>query len=395
LLVVLFALGIVLGVWRLRVAVPGNNSIAHATGKYQSLTGIIEKRESGNENQKITLGSLSIEGREFDDKLLLFVPLYPKAELGAKVGVRCEVEAPEAFDGFAYDRYLAAKHIYATCRMQEAPFILEHYARNNPFIEIRKLHDGVVESIQKKFGEPQAQLLSGLLIGDDNFSDHWKEKFMRTGTSHVVAASGYNVALVSSLALAALIYLGLRRQYAYPFVLAAIAAFVILAGGEAAVTRAGIMGAVALTATQVGRKGSMRNVILLVVSIMLLQEPRILRDDAGFQLSVLSTIGLILLSKPIAKKLDFIPETFSLRESFACTLAATIFTLPVIIFGFGRISLVGPLTNLLVLPFLPYAMAAGVFGMVTGITLPAWFFLEVILKIIEAMAALPFAVITL
>ncbi len=406
--IVLFAVSLVFGAFRLSLAVPSNASVAHNVGGVRSVVGVVMKQETGEGSQKITLGDLVVDGDRRDDLVQIFTNAYPKAELGDRVAVECELEKPEPIEGFAYDRFLAAKHIYATCYSRRTPFVMEKGARQDVVILIRKVHEDAVGLVAKYFGEPHAQLLSGLLLGDDNFSDAWKEKFRRTGTSHVVAASGYNIALVSSLALAFLIYAGLKRQYAFPFVILAIAGFVILAGGEAAVTRAGIMGAVALTATQLGRKSSARNALLLVAAVMLLIEPRILRDDAGFQLSVLSTAGLIFISKPIAEKLGFIPEMFGLRESFSSTLAATTFTLPVIIFGFGRISIVGPITNLLVLPFLPYAMAAGTAGIALTMfvnaffsavpsvfLVPGWFFLEIILRIIDAMSALPFAVLPL
>lgn len=362
------------------------------------------KRDADTKNDKLVLERVSVDGVETADKVLAFVPSYSHGELGDKIGLHCDLERPEPFDGFRYDRFLAAKGIYAQCYSRNEPFVLERGAVTGPRIILGEIHARVVSEIRRTYGEPHAQLLAGLLIGDNAFSDNWKEKFIRTGTSHVVAASGYNVALVASMALAFLIYAGLKRQHAYPFILLAIAAFVILAGAEGAVTRAGIMGAIAVTAPQLGRKSSGWNALLLTVAIMIAIEPRILRDDAGFQLSVLSTAGLMAFAKPIAQKLEWIPETFGLRESFSCTLAATFATLPIILFGFHRLSIIGPLTNLLVLPFLPYAMAAGTGGVLlnvflghaaTALAVPGWFFLECILRIIEAMAALPFAVITL
>lgn len=406
-----FLLGIAIGAYRLSIAVPGDQSVFYETGETREISGVIMKRESGEETQKVLLSDLVIDGEEKADNMYLFLPKHPEMHLGDEVALTCPLETPEPFDGFAYDRFLAAKHIYATCYSRTAPKVLTPGKRHGVLIKIRQLHEKAVLAIEQVYGEPHAQLLAGLLFGDDNFRDAEKELFMRTGTSHVVAASGYNIALVSSLALAFLIYAGIRRQYAFPFVLLAITLFVIFAGAEAAVTRAGIMGAVAITATQFGRKSSGRNTLLLVSAVMLMIEPRILRDDAGFQLSVLSTAGLMVLSRPLSERLAFIPETFGLRESFTSTLAATLFTLPVIIFGFGRISLVGPLTNLLVLPFLPYAMAAGAFGVAAHflaalppflggagegiLALPGWFFLELIIRIIHAMSDLPFAVLSL
>ena len=381
---------------------PSDDSVYYHAGPGKSVAGVIMKREVGAKGDKLVLERVSVDGQEVADKVIAFIPSYSHGELGDRVGLRCDLERPEAFDGFRYDRFLAAKSIYGQCYSRNEPFVLERGAVTGPRVLLGNIHAKTMAEIRRTYGEPHAQLLAGLLIGDNSFSDAWQDKFVSTGTSHVVAASGYNVALVSSLALAFLIYAGLRRQYAYPFVLLAIACFVILAGAEGAVTRAGIMGAVALTAPQLGRKSSGWNALLLTVAIMIAIEPRILRDDVGFQLSVLSTTGLMLFAKPLAKKLDWIPETFGLRESFSCTLAATFATLPIIIFGFHRVSIVGPFTNLLVLPFLPYAMAGGTFGVVVNVlldhsvtilALPGWFFLECILRIIDAMSALPFAVI--
>jgi len=387
---------------------PRQNSVAYHVAKNASVTGIIMKRDIDTKDDKLTLDQVSVNGEAGLDKVLAFVPSFSHGELGDKIGLHCDLEAPEPFDGFSYDRWLAAKGIFAQCYSRSEPFVLVRGAETGPGILLGKIHERVVAEIRKTYGEPHAQLLAGLLIGDNAFSDDWKQRFVRTGTSHVVAASGYNVALASSMALAFLIYAGFKRQHAYPFVLLAIASFVILAGGEGAVMRAGIMGAIAITAPQLGRKSSGWNALLLTVAIMLFFSPRILRDDAGFQLSVLSTIGLMSLSRPISLRLEWIPEIFGLRESFSCTLAATIATLPVIIFGFHRISIIGPFTNLLVLPFLPYAMAAGTAGVMVHelspiyggaggglLSLPGWFFLECILRVIDAMSSLPFAVINL
>ncbi|MFA5945908.1 MAG: ComEC/Rec2 family competence protein [Patescibacteria group bacterium] len=387
---------------------PRPDSVAFHLSKNASVTGIIMKRAVGEKGEQLTLEHLIVDGAPVADKVLAFVPLYSHGELGDKIGVHCDLESPEPFDGFRYDRFLAAKGIFAQCYSRSEPFVLARGVKMGPRIVLGKIHERVVTEIRKTYGEPHAQLLAGLLIGDNAFPDNWKQRFVRTGTSHVVAASGYNVALVSSLALAFLIYAGLKRQYAFPFVLCAIAGFVILAGGEGAVMRAGIMGAIAITASQLGRKSSGWNALLLTVAIMLFFSPRILRDDAGFQLSVLSTAGLMAFAKPLAERLKWIPETFGLRESFSCTLAATLATLPVIIFGFHRLSIIGPFTNLLVLPFLPYAMSAGTTGVITHVlspiyggvgggllSLPGWFFLECILRVIDAMASLPFAVLNL
>ncbi|MFZ2681824.1 MAG: ComEC/Rec2 family competence protein [Patescibacteria group bacterium] len=401
LLVGLLLFGLVTGHFRYVMSQPGVNSLAAYTGSHYAITGTIAKHEGDVSRQKLTLNQVSLDGVNVTGRMLVFAPGYPKLKTGQQVQVSCVAEAPEPFDGFHYERYLASKRIYATCFVREAPFVLGVSPR---FVGLDRLHESAVAQINQLLGEPQSALLAGLLMGDNNFSDEWKGYFLSTGTSHVVAASGYNVSMLAIVLLAVLVSLGFRRQQAFPLIVLGIAAFVIIAGAEAAVTRAGIMGVLALSATQLGRKTTVRNIILLTVVGMLLLEPRLLRDDVGFQLSVLSTIGLITMARYFSEKFAFIPEALGLKESFAATIAATLATLPVIILGFGKISIISPFVNLLILPFVPYAMLFGLIATVVGvidqglgalIMGPAWICLTAMLKIIQAMAALPFAIVKL
>lgn len=398
-LVGVLVFGLMVGVFRYSLTAPGPDSIAQLTGNSLAITGTIVSYEGDVSSQHLTLSDLLVDGQHATGRVLVFTPGYPKVQTGDIVNLYCQLDAPEPFEGFAYDRYLATKNIYATCFTREVPFVTGTSSR---LVALDRLHESAVRVIDRTFDEPQSALLAGLLMGDDNFSAEWKERFLRTGTSHVVAASGYNVSMLALVLLAILISLGLKRQYAFPFVIVGIACFVMIAGAGAAVTRAGIMGVLALSATQLGRKTTPRNIILLTAVIMLLDEPRLLRDDVGFQLSVLSTIGLVTTAKYFSKKFEFIPETLGLRESFAATVAATLATLPVIIFGFGKISIISPFVNLLILPFVPYAMLTGGLASLVAIAAPslgaflagpAWLFLTAMLEIIQAMAALPFAVV--
>ena len=401
LLVGLLALGVVFGILRYSLTTPSQQSVINLVGETRDITGTIVDRDGDATRQKLELKNLVVDGASVKDRIVVFAPGYPKVLTGDIVNLSCQLELPEPFDGVRYDRYLASKDIYATCFVREVPFVT---GKSNRFVVLDRLHDGVLAVMHSTFGEPQSALLAGLLMGDDNFTDEWKDRFLRTGTSHVVAASGSNVTMLAFVLMAILVSIGLKRQHAFPFVVAGIVAFVMIAGAEAAVTRAGIMGVLALSATQLGRKTTSRNIILLTVTLMLLDEPRLLRDDAGFQLSVLSTIGLVTMSKYFSEKFEFIPETLGLREAFATTIAATIATLPIVVFGFGKISIISPFVNLLVLPFIPYAMLTGAIATVVGaldqsvgalVAGPAWLLLSAMLEIIEAMAALPFAVVNL
>jgi competence protein ComEC len=316
--------------------------------------------------------------------------------------MNCDLKRAEPFDGFRYDRFLASKDVFYTCFLYESP-VISSTGGGNIFLRIlASTHEGISTRIDEMFGDPHAALLAGLLLGDQRFTDSWEEKFQATGTTHIVAASGYNVTVVVFVLFSILVYFGVRRQYAYGFLLFGILLYVFLAGADAPIVRAGIMGSLVLTAKQLGRKTSMTNILLLAAVAMLIVQPRLLRDDVGFQLSALSTIALVYFAAPVEKWFSFVPKTAALRESLSATVAATLFTLPIILFSFGQFSLLSPIANLLILPVLPYAMAFGVLALFIGaisfslgvfVAGPAWALLSYVLWVIDALAGLPFTTI--
>jgi competence protein ComEC len=137
--------------------------------------------------------------------------------------------------------------------------------------------------------------------------------------------------------------------------------------------------------------------------------------DAGFQLSFLSTIGLIYFAPILEKRMDFFPPLLGevrwglsvwlgLKEIIITTFSAIIFTAPLIIYSFGRFSLIAPLANLLVLPAVPLAMLTGFITLASGIIFPAlghllsyvsWVVLAYIIKVTEFLSQVRFSSISL
>ncbi len=399
LLVGLVTIGFGFGVWRLSVAGPSAESVAWLVGSERVVEGTVTSRDVGEMSQRLTLDRLVIDGKQVEDHILLTMPTYPRLMPGDRTSLVCELESPKAIEGFAYDRYLAARDIYAICRTYISPTVITSI-NLSLFDRLGRGREWMIDHIERTFGEPHAALLSGLLLGTSRFSDAWTDRFAITGTSHIVAASGYNVSIVAKLLMAGLIFVGLWRRQAFFMVLVGLVIYAILAGAEAPVIRAAIMGALVLLAEHLGRRTSLRNIFLLVIVGMLMFEPRLLRDDIGFQLSALSTLGLLLFTPLISRQLAFVPNTGGVREALSSTLAATLATLPLIIMSFGQLSLIAPLSNLLVLPFVPYIMAAGAVVLIVSLVstsvaaivgLPAWLGLTTVSSIILVLADLPLA----
>jgi len=213
------------------------------------------------------------------------------------------------------------------------------------------------------FSEPYSSFLSGLILGSrKGIPAHLLEDFQRTGLTHIIAISGYNITLLVIIVSNFLSFLSRRAKVVVSLLF--IFLFVILVGMSAAVVRAAIMGSIGLFAVWFGRQYLVGLSLLLSAFFMSLWNPWILLVDVGFHLSFLATCGLIYVAPLIERFFVFLPESFSVRESAVMTMAAQILALPIILLHFNNLSVVSPLANIFVLPFIPFAMLFGFFAVV-------------------------------
>ena len=245
----------------------------------------------------------------------------------------------------------------------------------------------------------KAALLAGLTVGErGEFSDEFKEALRVSGTTHIVALSGYNIAIVA-LAAGALFSKFLARRPRFLVTLSVIAAFVIATGAEASVVRAGIMGAILLLAKDSGRIYSLRNAITATAFIMALVDPSVLIFDLGFQLSFLALLGIVFLVpriEPLVLRIRGVPAV--LKEHLATTAAAQLAVTPLLLMSFGSVSLFSLPANVLILGTVPLTMAlgflAGFAGLLHGalaglFALPAGILLSYQIGTIEFFGRLP------
>lgn len=171
-------------------------------------------------------------------------------------------------------------------------------------------------------------------------------------------------------------------------------------GAPASAIRAGIMASLLLIAQYFGRFSTASRAIIFAATLMLLQNPLILRLDIGFQLSFLATLGLIHLQPILSDYFKKIPNFFQLRNNLSATLSAQTFVFPILVYNFGQISIISPITNILILPLIPFLTILGfifsfigIFWQILGqfFSWPAWLLLTYILKIIDFSSKIPFA----
>lgn len=327
-------------------------------------------------------------------RLLVKVPAQATFRPGDLITIRGMLERPARLSEFDYPAWLAKDGIFTVMRR---PAIQPNGHR----VTLARLGYGFRESfktgLRRVFPEPSSGFLLGITIGEQSaLPDHLVQAFRRTGTSHVLVLSGYNISIV----LAVVIGLIGRRRAAIGLALLALAGFVVIVGPSAAVIRAAVMGGLLLLAAALGRPQQALAACVITAGIMLLASPWSARYDLGFSLSFLATIGILLFEAPLRRRLHRLPRL--VRDPVAATLAASVTTAPVIVANFGYLSPVAPAANLLVVPTVPWLMLGATIatllgslstGLALGLAAAINWVVSGVLSGVSALAELPHAAI--
>ncbi|MFH2018793.1 MAG: ComEC/Rec2 family competence protein [bacterium] len=362
---------------------------------------IVGEPDRRQDKIKYTVEVNEIEGvGPVSGRMLVSMALFPEFSYGDRISVQCKIQKPEPISDFRYDRYLAKDGIFSLCYPYHGARLVEPGQANQALSLIYFVKDKFAEKTAQIFPEPQASFLGGLLYGArSGLPQDVLDNFQATGVTHIIAISGYNITIVSAIFLIFAYSIGISRKKAFPWIVIAIAVFVIFTGASASVTRAGIMGVLVLLAKQTGRSSQIFNTLVFTAAIMSLQNPWVIIFDAGFQLSFLATVGLVYLAPMIGPWFSRVPKIFGLQESIVSTLSAIAMTTPLILFQFGRFSLIAPFANILILSAIPLTMMLGFAVVIIGFVsislgqifswLP-WLVLTYMLKITEILSRIEF-----
>lgn len=327
-----------------------------------------------------------VEGQPSDDRIAVVLPKYPKYEYGAKLELEGELQPASEFN---FKDNVSAQTIF--------PKVISEEMGHGSVLRrsLYKLKAYLLGSISQMLSAPESGLLGGLLLGTRHMPDYLLEQFRTTGTSHIIAVSGFNVTIVATFLDRMLRRFGRSASF-YSSILG-IAGFVVITGASASVVRAGIMGSLALVAQHFGRLYASINALLLASAAMLFQNPKLLVYDIGFQLSFAALAGLLFIQPLFDSRF---PNANIILSSIFPTIAAQITTAPIILYHFGNFSLVSVLANLFVLPGIPIAMLLGFAALLIYIILPSagamvasavWLLLHYMIWIIGVCASIPLA----
>ena len=406
-------LAVLSGIFRFDQQEMSRPDLAKFYGKPLVLQGVVveePERKDSNQRLKIRVEMVDSAIIKPDFYTLVTTRRYPEYKTGDELELRGLLQKPENYSDFDYISYLAKEDIFSVVSFPLVEKAGEEKG-NKLTIFLAKTKRAFEKKIDEILPEPHGAFLKGLLLGDrESLPQDLVENFKRTGTTHIVALSGYNITLVARFILTLLLFLTVPFYLSFWLASLAIILFVVMVGASPSVVRAAIMGILVLLANREGRPYHFTNALAFAGALMLWQNPKILRFDAAFQLSFLATLGLVYLSPRLEKLFQLRPTDlrsvkkenglFSLRKTFIETLSAQLAVLPLLVYLFGRVSLISPLSNIFILLAVPYSMAVGFFAVLLGFLYQpfgqiagwiVWALLEYKIRAIELFAKLPLA----
>ncbi|PZV14032.1 MAG: competence protein ComEC [Pseudanabaena sp.] len=297
-------------------------------------------------------------------KLYVTVPLIEATGLrsGQEVELSGRLYVPNRADNFgAFDfkSYLAREGVFAgmngrsLIEKSDAPFFGEWWFVSR-----------IVRAHVMGAGVPEGALLSSLVLGSRavDLPSDLKDAFIQAGLAAVLAASGFQVTLVLGAAIALSRNKSLKMQFAIGSL--SLAGYLLLTGASPSILRAVVMGFGSLIGLVVQRRS--RPVIgLLVTAVLLLLYQPLWIWDLGFQFSFLATFGLLTSSRSIAERLEWLPPTIA--ELLSVPIAAYIWTLPLQLLVFGKLSPYSLIANVLTTPLVLISTYGGIISGLLGI----------------------------
>ncbi len=373
-----------------------------------------ESDKTGNKTRfsfkakEVTVGNRTFN---IDERTLITTDIFPEYNFGDRLTIVGTLKKPQSLDAFDYVTYLKKDGIRTVMSFPKISKDLKgvdlgllEKGKVNLYRRIFFVKTIFQDAVNKSIPEPNAAYINGILLGSrQNILQDLKDAFNKTSTTHILAISGYNIMIISDVVLMVLV-LFIRRKRAFWISTVLIILFTILTGASASVVRAAIMGLLLLFASGYGRLYDVKNSIILAGAVMVFANPFVLSFDVGFQLSFLSVLGLVYVYPILDYRLRKVPKLGGVKGIVLMSLSAQAAVFPLLIYYFKNFSLVSLPANVLVLPFVPYAMLIGFLAGVGGIVFTplgqllgfiAWAITSYQIRVVEFLGSLNFASIAL
>jgi competence protein ComEC len=318
---------------------------------------------------------------EVDGAALVTVPRTQAAAYGDTVSVAGVLLPPGEFDTFSYTDYLARQGIHSVMR-EGTLTLLALRSYDDGLALLLQLREAARSTILSALPQPQSGLLVGILLGSEqDIVPSVEQDFQRTGLSHIIAISGFNMAVLSGAVLGLLRPLHQRRPtLAVGAAVLILTSYTVFVGAGPSVLRAAVMCSLLLCAPLVRRRVYLPASAAAAALFLTFLDPFAVWD-VGFQLSFAAVLGLALWlpglqrwsEQWIRDRLRWPPVqqlARSVSDLVSVTVVAQAATLPLLILHFQQVSIVSLMVNLLVLPVQAAVLVFGLLALLLSMIVP-------------------------
>jgi competence protein ComEC len=308
--------------------------------------------------------------RAVSGRVYVTVPLQSGTGLqpGVEVSITGTLYLPEANanpGGFSFRNYLSQAGGFAGMRGVQLRVPDESQTQQWSW---GKLRARIAAAQVQWLDVPIGPLVTAMVLGSDavDLPYDLRDRFVRVGLAHALAASGFQVSLILN-AILSLTRKRLSVVQQSNVGAVALLIFLGLTGFQPAVVRSVVMGMAVLIGLRTQRKIDPLGSLFIAGTLLLIIDPLWIWD-IGFELSFLATLGLIVTVEPLQQKLDWLPPTIA--DLITVPLAATIWTLPIQLYVFKVFPLYSLPANILTSPLISIISIGGTIGALIGAIIP-------------------------
>lgn len=378
--------GLSIGLWRGSISLDDDTSVGRYIGQQVRLRGVVTEDTEKNKHDQliIRLTAMTINGSEASGSV--WITTKSEALVRRSDVVTVDAVLADGFGSFSASAYLAD---------------IVRVTRPTPGDIALTVRDEFSKGVTKVISEPQASLGLGYLVGQRRgLPEELDTALQAAGLTHIVVASGYNLTIL--VRLARRLFERISKYLSFISASGMILAFIAITGMSPSMSRAGLVAGLSLLAWYYGRRFHPLVLLPFAMAITLLVQPSYAWGDIGWQLSFAAFGGVMILA-PLLHAYFFGDKTDEqpVRRILVETISAQVCTLPILLVTFGQFSVIAPIANLLILPFVPLAMlltfVGGIGGLVIGevahiIALPAELLLSYMTTTTQYLGNLPWAV---
>lgn len=342
-------------------------------GNLRGLDFLVQKNELANfYGSKIAISGTVLNDPTYDEKGRLILEISDIA-----IGDKNPSGTVRVYTFAGTKTVYRGDHISATGKLQGEFGNIQGYIF---YAELEKVQhsNSILEKLRREFiagtynslPEPGASLGLGFLIGTRDLLPEWFSEQLRVlGLTHIIAVSGYNLTILVRFARRA--GMKLSKRFAVVLAILLLAGFISVTGSSPSINRAVLVTGLALAAWYYGRKVHPILLLLFSSSITAYINPNYLWSDLGWWLSFLAFYGVLVVAPLVKTQLIGNKDVHWMLEIIIETSSAQLMTMPLIMLIFREVSLLALVSNILILPLIPFAMLLTFVAGFGGMFLPA------------------------